>query len=108
MEILSTIGTIVTIETRIREFISNTKKRNNEKDIENIELVESAVEEESIDKKYEIEMEVNYIDPNFLIYNNYTTKLIWEITYNGDMKQCIDCETGKILEDEITYEEKKD
>ena len=37
MEILSTIGTIVTIETRIREFISNTKKRNNEKDIENIE-----------------------------------------------------------------------
>ena len=44
MEILSTIGTIVTIETRIREFISNTKKRNNEKDIENIEEDMAAAE----------------------------------------------------------------
>ena len=79
-----------------------------DKNIEYIELTDSLVENVNNDKKFEVRIREHNIDSEFIIYNNYTTKPIWEITYNGDMKQCIDCETGEILKDEITYEEKSD
>ena len=102
------INNNLNIKVKEKEAIEILKQKYKVKNIENIELTESLVENENTEKKYEERIREDNINPEFIIYNNYTTKPIWEITYNGDMKQCIDCETGEILEDEITYEEKKD
>lgn len=102
------INNNLNIKVKEKEAIEILKQKYKIKNIENIELTESLVENENTEKKYEERIREDNIDSEFIIYNNYTTKPIWEITYNGDMKQCIDCETGEILEDEITYEEKKD
>ena len=96
------------IKVNANEAIEILKQKYKVKNIENIELTESLVENENTEKKYEERIREDNIDSEFIIYNNYTTKPIWEITYNGNMKQCIDSKTGEILEDEITYEEKKD
>ena len=96
------------IKVNANEAIEILKQKYKVKNIENIELTESLVENENTEKKYEERIREDNIDSEFIIYNNYTTKPIWEITYNGNMKQCIDSKTGEILEGEITYEEKSD
>lgn len=97
-----------TIKVNANEAIEILKQKYKVKSIENIEITESLIEKENTEKKYKERIREDNINPEFIMYNNYTTKTIWEITYNGNMKQCIDCETGEIIEDEITYEEKKD
>ena len=96
------------IKVNANEAIEILKQKYKIKSIENIELTESLIEKGNTEKKYEERIREDNIYPEFIMYNNYTTKTMWEITYNGNMKQCIDSKTGEILEDEITYEEKKD
>ncbi len=96
------------IKVNANEAIEILKQKYKIKSIENIELTESLIEKGNTEKKYEERIREDNIYPEFIMYNNYTTKTMWEITYNGNMKQCIDSKTGEILEGEITYEEKSD